>query len=56
MENAVHYAALKQAGVPVELHLYPSGGHGYGLRRTKHSVTSWPDRVADWLHAGGWLR
>ncbi|MCP5518335.1 MAG: alpha/beta hydrolase [Verrucomicrobiales bacterium] len=55
-ENVLHYAlALKQAKVPVELHLYPNGGHGYGLRRTDNPVTAWPDRVTDWLRAGGWL-
>lgn len=57
VENAlVYYTALKQAGVPAEMHLYPTGGHGYGLRRTEHRVTTWPDRVADWLETGGWLR
>jgi len=56
VENALaYYAALKQAGVPAEMHLYPTGGHGYGLRRTEHLVTTWPDRVAAWLKAGGWL-
>jgi acetyl esterase/lipase len=50
MENALHYTlALKQAKVPVELHLYATGGHGYGLRRTKEMVTTWPDRVTDWM-------
>ena len=45
VENAVFYAlALKNAKVPVELHVYPTGGHGYGLRRTKELVTTWPDR------------
>lgn len=56
VENALHYAlALKQAKVPAELHIYPTGGHGYGLRRTKEIVTTWPDRVADWMRAGAWL-
>lgn len=55
MENAVYYAlALKQAKVPVELHVFPTGGHGYGLRRTENPVTAWPDRVNDWLQATGW--
>jgi len=27
-----YYLALKNAKVPAELHVYPSGGHGYGLR------------------------
>jgi len=51
----VYYLALKNAGVPAEMHLYPTGGHGYGLRRTADDVTTWPDRAADWLRTGGWL-
>jgi acetyl esterase/lipase len=46
---------LKKAGVPVELHVYPSGGHGYGLRRTANPVTAWPDRAGDWLRSVGLL-
>ena len=56
VEGALHYAlALKQAKVPFELHVYPTGGHGYGLRRSKEMVTTWPDRAADWMRSGGWL-
>ena len=56
MENALHYTlALKQVKVPVELHLYPTGGHGYGLRRTKEPVTTWPDRLSDWMRSRGLL-
>jgi acetyl esterase/lipase len=56
MENALFYALyLQQAKIPVELHLYPSGGHGYGLRRTAQTVTTWPDRVADWMKANSWM-
>jgi acetyl esterase/lipase len=56
VENALSYTlALKNAKVPVELHVYPTGGHGYGLRRTKETVTTWPDRVADWMRGRGWL-
>ena len=32
--SLVYYLALKKAGVPVEMHLYAQGGHGFGLRRT----------------------
>lgn len=57
VENAtVYYLALKQAKIPAEMHLYPTGGHGYGLRRTAATVTTWPDRVEDWMKAGGWLK
>ena len=50
-----YYLALKNAKVPAELHLYPKGGHGYGLRRTEKDVTSWPDRAADWMKSSGLL-
>jgi len=51
-ENALLYAlALKKAGVPCELHIYPKGGHGYGLRKTKDPVTGWPTLAAAWLQS-----
>jgi acetyl esterase/lipase len=57
VENAVlYYLALKQAGVPSELHVYPAGGHGYGLRRTERTVTTWPERAADWMRSRGLLQ
>jgi acetyl esterase/lipase len=50
VENAVAYfLALKAGKVPAELHLYASGGHGYGLRRTALPVTAWPEVVSAWL-------
>jgi acetyl esterase/lipase len=56
MEPALSYfQALQHAKVLAELHVYPTGGHGYGLRRTTAAVTTWPDRVTDWLTASGWL-
>ncbi len=56
VETALFYTlALKNAKVPVELHVYPSGGHGYGLRPSNHLVTTWPQRVADWMRSRGLL-
>ena len=48
--------SLKHAKVPVELHLYPSGGHGFGLRRTQANCTHWPDRAAEWMRSQGFLK
>ena len=49
-ENALRWSlGLKRGKIPVELHVYPSGGHGYGLRRTQEAATSWPDRAGEWL-------
>jgi len=57
VENALSYAlALRNAKVPVELHVYPAGGHGYGLRPAKHFVTTWPQRAVDWMHSRGLLQ
>ena len=40
---------LVKAGVPVELHTYPKGGHGYGLRPSAYPVSGWKDLCRDWL-------
>ena len=56
VRNALaYYFALQAADVPAEMHLYPVGGHGYGLRRMGNRVASWPDRAAEWLADGGFL-
>jgi acetyl esterase/lipase len=56
VENVITYAmALKEAKVPFELHVYPTGGHGYGLRPAKDYVTTWPQRAADWMRSRGLL-
>ncbi len=49
------YIALKKANVSAEMHIYSEGGHGYGLRRTEKPVTSWSDRMEDWLKLKGFL-
>jgi acetyl esterase/lipase len=56
VENVIGYAMeLKAAKVPMELHVYPTGGHGYGLRPSKDYVTTWPQRAADWMRSRGLL-
>jgi acetyl esterase/lipase len=56
VENGFAYAlALKNAKAPVELHVYPKGGHGYGLRPSENTVTTWPARAADWRKCQGLL-
>jgi acetyl esterase/lipase len=50
-----YYLALREAGVPVELHIYGNGGHGFGIRPGEAAVNQWPDRFIDWLHDIGKL-
>jgi acetyl esterase/lipase len=54
-DSLVYYIALKNAGVPVEMHLYAQGGHAFGLRRTKLPVTRWPELVETWLGTIGMI-
>ena len=50
-----YYLALKKAKVSAEMHLYPTGGHGYGLRPSKHGVSTWPKRAEEWLRSSDLL-
>ena len=54
-DSLAYYIALKNAGVPVEMHLYAQGGHAFGLRRTKSPVTAWPALVETWLGTLGMI-
>ncbi len=54
--SLAYYIALKNAKVPVEMHLYAQGGHAYGLRRTQLPITRWPELVETWLRTIGMLR
>jgi acetyl esterase/lipase len=48
--------ALKAAGVPSELHLYDSGGHGFGLRKSEFPCHTWPARCGEWMAHRGLLK
>lgn len=52
-DSLAYYIALKDAGVPVEMHLYAHGGHAFGLRHTEQPITGWPRLVETWLGAIG---
>ena len=54
-DSLSYYIALKNAGVPVEMHLYAQGGHAFGLRRTKLPATAWPRLVETWLGTIGMI-
>jgi acetyl esterase/lipase len=53
--SLVYYIALRKAGVPVEMHLYAHGGHGFGLRRTNLPITRWPQLMESWLGTIGMI-
>lgn len=56
-ENSVlFYLALRKAGVPAELHIYADGPHGVGLAPDDPVLSTWADRLKDWLGGRGLLR
>jgi acetyl esterase/lipase len=56
-ENSARmYLALKHAGVLAELHIYASGGHGFGLRPSNKPCSTWPKSCEAWLRSQGLLK
>jgi acetyl esterase/lipase len=43
------YLDLEKQNVPSEMHIYASGGHGFGLRQSSKPVATWPERLKDWM-------
>ena len=53
-ENSINfYLALRRAGVPAELHIYERGIHGGGLNTQDAVLSTWADRLTDWLRGRG---
>jgi acetyl esterase/lipase len=49
VENSIaYYMACLKNGVPVEMHLYPKGGHGFGLNNTT-TDDKWFERLLNWI-------
>lgn len=47
---------LKVVNVPCELHVYATGGHGFGMRDTGHPCNAWPQRCLEWMGRQGYLK
>lgn len=43
------FTAWEKAGIPAELHVYPSGGHGFGLGKPNTATMAWPAAFEAWL-------
>ncbi|MCP4609329.1 MAG: alpha/beta hydrolase [Planctomycetes bacterium] len=55
-ENSVFfYLALRKAKVPVEMHIYENGRHGFGLGKDFGPVSTWPTRCQNWMKNRGLL-
>lgn len=53
--NSLRYVeALQKHKVPVELHMYQNGGHGFG-GHNKHSPDDWLERLRHWMQHNKWI-
>lgn len=43
------YSALKDKGVPAEMHIFQKGGHGFGMRKNGIAADQWPGMFEAWL-------
>lgn len=57
VQNSLYYfMALQKAKVPSELHIFPSGGHGYGMDTGNSPVSIWPELCQKWMLQRGILK
>jgi acetyl esterase/lipase len=56
VQNSLTFAeALQKNHVPYKIHLYESGGHGYGMNNLTSEV-KWMDLVEQWMKERNWLK
>lgn len=48
--------ALKENKVSAELHVFSTGGHGYGMKPSDKPYAGWPKRCGEWLAEQGYLK
>jgi dipeptidyl aminopeptidase/acylaminoacyl peptidase len=57
VENSLlFYRALRAAGVPVEMHIFEYGGHGFGLAASDPVLAAWTTACESWLRRHGWIK
>lgn len=49
------FKALRKRKVPAELHVFDSGGHGFGLRKSEAPASRWPELCERWMRRNQWL-
>lgn len=55
-EGSAHlYIALKRASIPAELHIFATGGHGFGMKKSADRVAEWPQICGQWMRDLGLL-
>ncbi|EFR52822.1 alpha/beta hydrolase [Bacteroides fragilis] len=47
-----YYLALQKQGVPASMHIYPTGGHGWGFHDSFVYKRQWTEELEKWLRDG----
>jgi acetyl esterase/lipase len=56
VENSLRfYQALRSAAVPVEMHLFEKGRHGFALALDDPALSAWSGLATSWMRGHGWL-
>lgn len=56
VENSLaFFAACRKHKIPVEMHIYQVGPHGVGLAPGDPALSTWKERLRDWLRNSGFL-
>lgn len=53
--SVTFYLALKKANISAELHVFSTGGHGYGIRQRGLPISTWPERWLAWMRHEGFI-
>ena len=55
MSSVTLFGELKRNGVDSSLHVFSSGGHGFGGRQAGQTTDAWPGLCESWMKQQGWL-
>ena len=55
IEAAMLFLEYKKLKLSAEMHIYSTGGHGFGMRKDGHPINDWPERCAEWMKSTGVL-
>ncbi|MEM1067690.1 MAG: alpha/beta hydrolase [Planctomycetota bacterium] len=56
MSSVTLFSQLKQFKIPAALHVFSTGGHGYGAREAGSPTDAWPSLCESWMRSQGWLK
>ena len=54
--SIMYYQSLVANKVDAEMHIFNTGGHGYGMRKKSETVQYWPDNLAHWLKERNYIK